>query len=112
MIYQGQRYTQDLFSADSQDLGNLFPTTDVSQRTESHIKSTSQEIRLQNQERAFDIFDYVVGYFDNKNNTPTTLTRPTVVRLPAATYTSTYTGITTTPPREFGVNLRVALGSR
>jgi iron complex outermembrane receptor protein len=84
LIYQGQHYTQDIFSADSQDLGNLFPASDVSQRTESHIESTSQEIRLQNQERLFDIFDYVVGYFDNKNNTPTTLTRPTVVRLPAA----------------------------
>jgi iron complex outermembrane receptor protein len=30
----------------------------------------------------------------------------------AANYTSTYTGITTTPPQEFGVTLRVALGSR
>ena len=30
----------------------------------------------------------------------------------AATYTSTYTGATVTPPREFGVNLRFAFGSR
>ena len=82
LIYQGQHYTQDIYSAVSQDPGNLFPTAAVMQNTESHIKSTSQEVRLQNQERVFDMFDYVVGYFDNKNNTPTTLNRPTVVRLP------------------------------
>jgi iron complex outermembrane receptor protein len=83
LIYQGQHYTQDIFSDESQDPANIFPSTDVMQHTVSHIKSTSQEVRLQNQERVFDIFDYVVGYFDNKNNTPTTLNRPTVVRLPA-----------------------------
>ena len=84
LIYQGQHYTQDLDSRESQDGGNLFPTTDVNQHTVSHIKSTSQEVRLQNQERVLDIFDYAIGYFDNKNNTPTTLNRPTVVRLPLA----------------------------
>ncbi len=83
LIYQGQHYTQDIFSDESQDPANIFPTTDVIQHTVSHIKSTSQEVRLQNQERVLDMFDYVVGYFDNKNNTPTTLNRPTVVRLPA-----------------------------
>jgi iron complex outermembrane receptor protein len=35
------------------------------------------------------------------------LTGPT-----AATYTSTYTGVTMTPPREFGLNVRYAFGSR
>ncbi|WP_165190541.1 TonB-dependent receptor [Caulobacter soli] len=83
LIYQGQHYTQDIYSDESQDPANVFPTTDLIQHTVSHIKSTSQEVRLQNQERVFDIFDYVVGYFDNKNNTPTTLNRPTAVRLPA-----------------------------
>jgi iron complex outermembrane receptor protein len=84
LIYQGQHYTQNLDSRESQDGGNLFPTTDVNQHTVSHIKSTSNEVRLQNQERVLDIFDYAIGYFDNKNNTPTTLNRPTVVRLPLA----------------------------
>ena len=84
LIYQGQHYTQDILSSDSQDPANLFPGTAVMQNTESHIKSTSQEVRLQNQERVFDMFDYVLGYFDNKNDTPTTLNRPTVVRLPPA----------------------------
>lgn len=30
----------------------------------------------------------------------------------AETYTSTYTGVTMTPPREFGINVRYAFGSR
>jgi iron complex outermembrane receptor protein len=30
----------------------------------------------------------------------------------AATSTSTYTGVTTTAPREFGINIRYAFGSR
>ena len=84
LIYQGQHYTQDISSSTSQDGANLFPAAVIMQNTESHIKSTSQEIRLQNQERVFDMFDYVVGYFDNKNNTPTTLNRPTAVALPAS----------------------------
>ncbi|WP_205691897.1 TonB-dependent receptor [Caulobacter soli] len=84
LIYQGQHYTQELSSAESQDPASLFPTTDVYQNTSSHIKSTSHEIRLQNQERVFDMFDYAIGYFDNKNETPTNLNRPTVIRLPLA----------------------------
>ncbi len=82
LIYQGQHYTQALDSKESQDPANLFPTTNTYQNTLSNVKSTSQEVRLQNQERVFDMFDYVVGYFDNKNNTPTTLNRPTVVAFP------------------------------
>jgi iron complex outermembrane receptor protein len=38
---------------------------------------------------------------------------PTITGRPSAvTYTSTYNGITTTAPQEFGVTLKVALGSR
>lgn len=72
---------------------------------------------------AWDIGLYTKNLFDvNKALTRTTplyttyqqlgigatgLTGPT-----AATYTSTYTGVTTTPPREFGINVRYAFGSR
>lgn len=84
LIYQGQHYTQDLISKESQDPANVFPGTDTYQNTFSNVKSTSHEVRLQNQERVFDMFDYAIGYFDNVNDTPTTLNRPTVVRLPLA----------------------------
>ena len=82
LIYQGQHYTQGLDSKENQDPANLFPSTDTYQHTVSNISSTSHEVRLQNQERVFDFLDYVVGYFDNKNNTPTNLNRPTVVAFP------------------------------
>ena len=84
LIYQGQHYTQDLNSVESADQGNLFPTANSNQRTVSNVESTSHEIRLQNQERLFDRFDYAIGYFDNKNDTPTSLNRATIVRLPLA----------------------------
>lgn len=82
LIYQGQRYTQKVDAATNQDNANFFPGGDFFQVTHSRAKSTSHEIRLQNESRVLDIFDYVVGFFDQKSDTPTDLTNPTVVRLP------------------------------
>lgn len=84
LIYQGQHYKQDVYSTENFDLANFFPGRDLNQETFTRAKGTSHEIRLQNEERIFDIFDYVVGYFQNKLNSPTDLTRPTAVRLPDA----------------------------
>ncbi|HUD30939.1 MAG TPA: TonB-dependent receptor [Novosphingobium sp.] len=84
LTYQGQHYDQTVLSRTSQDPGNLFPGEDIRQVTDSHAKSTSHEIRLQNEERLFGAVDYVVGFFDAKNDSPTDLTRPTPVRLPLA----------------------------
>lgn len=84
LIYQGQHSKQRFFSTESQDPANLFPGREIEQITDSVAKGTSHEIRLQNEERVFDIFDYVVGFFDNKLNPPTDLIRPTIVRLPLA----------------------------
>lgn len=38
--------------------------------------------------------------------------RPVLTGPTSAIATSTYTGVTTTPPREFGINVRYAFGSR
>ncbi|WP_033925840.1 TonB-dependent receptor [Sphingomonas sp. 35-24ZXX] len=84
LIYQGSHTKQRIFSTDNQDFGNFFPNRDIQQITNTRATGTSHEVRLQNEERIFDIFDYVIGFFDNKLSSPTTLTRPTVVRLPAA----------------------------
>lgn len=81
LIYQGQHYTQKISASENQDFANFFPG-DVNQLTLSTPKATSHEIRLQNEDRVLDMFDYVVGYFDNKNDTPTALTRPTIIGLP------------------------------
>ncbi|WP_324699249.1 TonB-dependent receptor [Novosphingobium aerophilum] len=82
LIYQGQHYTQHVLSRTTQDPANLFPGGDVRQLTDSRTKSTSHEVRLQNETRLFGMLDYVVGFFDAKNDPPTDLLRPTPVRLP------------------------------
>lgn len=83
LIYQFQRYDQNIDSAQSNDEANRFPTRELVQRTFSNVNSTSHELRLQNEERVFGMFDYVIGAFDYINNTPTTLNSPTAILLPA-----------------------------
>lgn len=100
LIYQGQHYTQDITSTANQDGGNFFPG-DVNQVTHSHPSSTSHEIRLQNQDRVLDMFDYVVGYFDNKNNAPTELTNPTII---GSSVTRTITSVVQTPIERTGTS--------
>lgn len=84
LVYQGQHYTQNLFSADNFDDAIFFPGRVVDQVTNTRAKATSHELRLQNEERVFGFLDYVVGVFDYKNSSQTNLTTPTVVRLPLA----------------------------
>lgn len=84
LIYQGQYSKQKFHSTENIDRGNFFIGRDVNQVTDTVAKGTSHEVRLQNDERLFDIFDYVVGFFDSTLDPPTHLTSPTIVRLPAA----------------------------
>lgn len=82
LIYQGQYYKQKTYSTENWDVGNLFPGRDLLQHTTTRAKGESHEIRLQNEERVFGIFDYVVGYFQNTLDSPSSLNRPTAIRLP------------------------------
>lgn len=50
------------------------PINRLGQFTNSSNKSTSHEVRLQNEDRIAGLFDYVVGYFTVSANTPTILT--------------------------------------
>lgn len=84
LIYQGQYSKQKYYAPENIDRGNLFIGRDVNQITNTIAKETSHEIRLQNDERVMGMFDYVVGFFDDKLKSPTNLTTPTVVRLPVA----------------------------
>ena len=84
LIYQGGRSTQNVQSRSTLDSAVVFPGRNVFQDTDSRAKSTSHEVRLQNQDRLFNFFDYVVGYFQQKNSAPTDLLRRTAVRLPLA----------------------------
>jgi iron complex outermembrane receptor protein len=84
LIYQGGHYTQNIQSRSNLDVAVLFPGGGIFQDIDSRNKSTSHELRLQNVERLFGMVDYVVGFFDQKNNPPTQLIRRTPVRLPVA----------------------------
>ncbi|MBB4859207.1 iron complex outermembrane receptor protein [Novosphingobium chloroacetimidivorans] len=84
LIYQGGYSTQDVQSRTTLDSAVVFPGRNVFQDTDSRSKSTSHEVRLQNQDRLFDFLDYVVGYFQQRNSAPTDLLRRTAVRLPVA----------------------------
>lgn len=84
LIYQGQHNTQRIVSDTTLDPAVVFPGRNVRQDTVSRSKSTSHEVRLQNQARLFGMLDYVVGFFDQRTNSPTALLRRTPVRLPTA----------------------------
>ena len=83
LIYQFQRYTQHIESRANQDWANALPNFDFYQFNDTHSTSTSHELRLQNEERIFDRFDYVLGLFDDKNVPPSDLIVQTPVTLPA-----------------------------
>jgi iron complex outermembrane receptor protein len=82
LIYQGGRSTQHVVGRSPQDNAIVFPGENLFQDIESHSKTISHEIRLQNEDRVFDMLDYVVGFFDQKNALPTDLVTRTAVRLP------------------------------
>lgn len=79
LIYQGQWSDQKIDSSEYKDEAFLFPDREIKQFTYSNPRATSHEVRLQNEDRLFGVLDYVVGFFDNKLNSPTTLTRPTIL---------------------------------
>src|SRR3546814_20537007 len=81
LFRSGQHYTQKSWGHENQDKGNFFPG-DIFRDNYSNISSTSHEVRLQNDARILDMFDYVVGFFDYKNDTPTELVSRTILGAP------------------------------
>lgn len=75
LIYQGQKSDQVINSRTNSDVANaingrdFYSTQIVSQENWSH------EIRLQNEDRIFGIFDYVLGYFRQESQARVTLFR-------------------------------------
>lgn len=83
--YVGARNEQDTVSGGTDDLGDFFPanypafTKGFGQTTHGSAYTTAHELRLSNEERVFDMFDYIVGAFTQRANFPTDLSRSTVV---------------------------------
>lgn len=51
-------------------------------RAPARVRSSLHEIRLQNEDRLLDMFDYVVGYYQTRQKAPTSLIVETPVLLP------------------------------
>lgn len=103
LIYQGQHHKQKITGIEVMDEASYFPTA-ITQDTYSHPSATSHEVRLQNDARIADIFDYVVGFFDYKTDNPTELTRPTVLGFPTGANTGGVFGIVNTPIQRTGTS--------
>ncbi|MGR4863101.1 TonB-dependent receptor [Caulobacter sp. LARHSG274] len=84
LIYQGEHYTLDVNGRTNADQANFIPGRDSYQRTPTSSKFTSHELRLQNEERLFDMFDYVIGGFRSRLESHVTNLQDTPVFLPAA----------------------------
>lgn len=82
LIYVGQHYALDLKSFSPADSANFFQNFEFGQQLETHARATSHEIRQQNEEWVLGLFDYVIGFFDNKTSSPSDLVNQTPVVLP------------------------------
>ncbi len=82
LIYQGSRTLQDLKAVSNLDTANFAQGADATQRTRTDGKSTSHELRLQNEERVLGMFDYAIGYFHQKGGANTRLVRQDALILP------------------------------
>ncbi|MDG2003732.1 MAG: TonB-dependent receptor [Novosphingobium sp.] len=83
LIYQGSHTVLDVNSNSNQDQANFLDGRDVFQINSTLGKSTSHEIRLQNEDRVFGIFDYVVGFFNKTEGTEIGLIQETPVLFPS-----------------------------
>jgi iron complex outermembrane recepter protein len=82
LIYQGSQSELKFGAVTNSDAANFLNGRDFFQTTNTRSKTKSHEVRLQNEERLFGMFDYVIGYYQTKQNSPTRLTTETPVLLP------------------------------
>ena len=83
LIYQGSKVDGSTDIKANQDAANFLQNRDVFQRTLTDALNTTHEIRLQNEDRVADMFDYVVGYFYSSGTAKIHLDIETPVVLPA-----------------------------
>jgi iron complex outermembrane receptor protein len=82
LIYQGSRTNLKFHSVGNQDFANFLNARDIFQDTNTRSHLNSHEIRLQNEDRLFGMLDYVVGYYNTKQLSPTNLTQETPIVFP------------------------------
>lgn len=82
LIYQGSHTTQKLRAVSNLDTANFVQGFDTTQTTSTDGKSTSHEVRLQNEDRVLGLFDYAIGYFHQRGGADTQLVRQDALVLP------------------------------
>jgi len=82
LIYQGQYADSHIVSVNNDDAANFFAGFDNTSTIDSNSDTTSHEIRLQNEDRIFGMFDYVLGYFNLKQDSATSILSETPIALP------------------------------
>ncbi|MEJ6010393.1 TonB-dependent receptor [Novosphingobium aquae] len=79
LIYVGSDTQTQFHPTTNSDPGAIWPTLVLQQDTRTSSSDRTHEIRLQNDERVAGIFDYVIGYFNQKGGSTTELTSQTVL---------------------------------
>jgi iron complex outermembrane recepter protein len=83
LYYVGGNTKQHIISTETADFGNFFKEN-IFSSGDTRANATSHEIRLQNEDRIANVFDYVIGYFQYGLNGESVLGRQTPVTLPPA----------------------------
>lgn len=81
LTYVGEKVSQDYDQDSPQDFAGLFPsdipvatpTAPYNQNTATLVRQSVHEVRLQNDDRLFNLFDYTIGYMTTKADSPTFL---------------------------------------
>ncbi|MCW1401027.1 TonB-dependent receptor [Novosphingobium sp. MW5] len=79
LLYIGSDTQTQFHPVTNSDPGAIWPTLVLQQDTKTRSNDTTHEIRLQNDDRVAGIFDYVIGYFNQKGGSTTELTSQTVL---------------------------------
>jgi iron complex outermembrane receptor protein len=82
LVYQGSHNSFVNDSKVNQDVANFRSNFDFYQTNRTVSKDNSHEIRLQNEDRVADLFDYIVGYYHTDAATDIDLIQETPVALP------------------------------
>ncbi|WP_158241502.1 TonB-dependent receptor [Novosphingobium sp. TH158] len=81
LIYVGADTRTKFHPITNSDIGAVWPNLTLRQDTQTKSNDVSHEVRLQNDERIAGMFDYVIGYFNQKGGSETVLSSPSVLEI-------------------------------
>ena len=79
LIYQGSQTELTFKAVGNSDAANFFNGRDFFQTTNTRSTLKTHEIQLQNEDKLFGMFDYVVGYYNTDQVSPSNLTLETPI---------------------------------